>query len=96
MSKANWLSHFPAAAARTVLALGVVVTLGTLDAATPVHAQGAWCAQYSTDSGGTNCGFYTFQQCQEAVSGVGGFCSPSPYDASNWPANRRRALRQNW
>ena len=94
MSKANWLSHVPAAAARTVLALGVVVTLGTLDAATPVHAQGAWCAQYGGMDGGTNCGFYTFKQCQEAISGVGGSCVPSPYVASNWSQQRRRAPRR--
>jgi hypothetical protein len=51
-----------------------------LAAASPAAAQGAWCAQYSGSHGGaTNCGFYTLQQCQWAVSGVGGFCSPSPY-----------------
>jgi hypothetical protein len=25
-------------------------------------------------AGGTNCGFTTFQQCLETVSGIGGFC----------------------
>jgi hypothetical protein len=34
----------------------------------------AWCAHYN-DNGGTNCGFYTYQQCQAAVSGVGGYCA---------------------
>jgi Protein of unknown function (DUF3551) len=31
-----------------------------------------WCAQY--DEGGTNCGFTTLSQCNEALSGNGGFC----------------------
>jgi hypothetical protein len=31
-----------------------------------------WCANYV--NGTTNCGFYTFQQCLAAVSGVGGSC----------------------
>ena len=33
-----------------------------------------WCAQYGGRSGGTNCGFVTWEQCRAAVSGVGGFC----------------------
>jgi hypothetical protein len=33
-----------------------------------------WCANYV--NGTTNCGFYTFQQCLAAVSGVGGSCEP--------------------
>jgi hypothetical protein len=35
-----------------------------------------WCAQYSGGraGGGTNCGFFTWNQCMATVSGVGGFC----------------------
>jgi hypothetical protein len=34
-----------------------------------------WCAQYGgTPSGPTNCGFVTFQQCLDTISGIGGFC----------------------
>jgi Protein of unknown function (DUF3551) len=35
-----------------------------------------WCALYSGGRGGgaTNCGFTTFQQCLDTVSGIGGFC----------------------
>ena len=35
-----------------------------------------WCAEYGggRGGGGTNCGFVTFQQCQAAISGLGGFC----------------------
>jgi hypothetical protein len=32
-----------------------------------------WCAYYGR-FGGTNCGFTTFQQCLNTVSGIGGFC----------------------
>ena len=64
--------------ARAALAFAAVATVAVLEA-TPASAQGAWCAQYSGRGGSTNCGFYTWQQCQWAVSGVGGFCSPSPY-----------------
>jgi hypothetical protein len=38
-----------------------------------------WCAYYSGGrfggGGGTNCGFTTFQQCLDTVSGIGGFCA---------------------
>ena len=43
--------------------------------ATAAQAQNyPWCADYS-GKGGTNCGFSTFQQCQENVRGIGGFCN---------------------
>jgi hypothetical protein len=33
-----------------------------------------WCANYG-GQGGRNCGFHSFEQCQAAISGNGGFCS---------------------
>ena len=38
-----------------------------------------WCAVYR--SGSENCGFYTQAQCSANVSGIGGFCRMSQYDA---------------
>ncbi len=42
----------------------------------PADAQNyPWCAQYGpTPSAPTNCGFVTFQQCLDTISGIGGFC----------------------
>ena len=34
-----------------------------------------WCANYGDANGGRNCGFHSYQQCQAAVSGTGGFCT---------------------
>jgi hypothetical protein len=48
-----------------------------------------WCANYAPDNG-TNCGFYTIEQCRAAISGVGGHCTPNP---SETPAARRRNSR---
>ena len=56
-----------------MLGIGVcVVGLGTR-----AEAQNyPWCAYYSgKGAGGTNCGFTTFQQCLDTVSGIGGFCN---------------------
>ncbi len=40
-----------------------------------VHADGAWCARDTR--GGTNCGFYTYAQCQANIRGIGGSCDPN-------------------
>ena len=63
---------------RTMLMLaGIVAATLTLGVRPGSAQQGSWCAMYSGD-GGTNCYFYTFDQCRAAVSGVGGSCSPNP------------------
>jgi len=36
-----------------------------------------WCAYYSGRSGGTNCGFMTFQQCMDTARGLGSNCQPN-------------------
>jgi len=41
-----------------------------------------WCANYGggfDDGGFQNCYFMTLEQCQAAVSGVGGYCSPNQF-----------------
>jgi Protein of unknown function (DUF3551) len=43
----------------------------------PAAADGAWCAYYE-DSGGTDCGFATWQECEADISGNGGYCAPNP------------------
>jgi len=44
----------------------------------PAEAQNyPWCAIYGTGFEGTNCGFTTFQQCLNTVTGIGGFCEPN-------------------
>lgn len=41
-----------------------------------------WCAYYDMGGfgggGATNCGFATWQQCQAAISGIGGSCGANP------------------
>jgi hypothetical protein len=48
--------------------------------APPIHAQGQilYCAEYS-DGSSPKCDFYTLQQCDESISGVGGVCINNPY-----------------
>jgi hypothetical protein len=52
-----------------------------------------WCAQYSGGGGGTNCGFYSFQQCMAAISGNGGFCTQNQFENPYWGGRARRRER---
>jgi Protein of unknown function (DUF3551) len=52
--------------------LALVVLAALSFSSIAAHA-GSWCAHYR--NGGNNCGFHSFEQCQAAVSGVGGFCT---------------------
>ena len=66
------------------LTLGLAFTLGGTGAA----RAGAWCAWY--DPYTYNCGFNTFQQCQETVLGAGGYCARNV----NEPQTPRPSRRQ--
>ena len=60
------------------------------------RADGTWCASYSGGSGGTNCGFYSFEQCRATVSGIGGFCQPNPFSGSGAAREPRRRSRREY
>jgi hypothetical protein len=54
-----------------------------------------WCAYYTGSFGGTNCGFTTFQQCLDTVSGIGGFCELNNlYQPPSGPHRLTRASRR--
>jgi hypothetical protein len=64
--------------------MAALVTMPVLLMQTPANAlpcdNTRWCAQYSgRGGGGTNCGFFTLQQCRATVSGIGGFCVPNQF-----------------
>jgi hypothetical protein len=55
-----------------------------------------WCAHYSgRGGGGTNCGFYSFQQCMATVSGIGGYCARNQFE-SQPQGQRRRNQRRDY
>ena len=61
---------------RTML-LAVATAAATMALSAPAMAQSPlypWCAQYEE---GTNCGFTSLSQCQQALSGNGGSCEPN-------------------
>ena len=53
-----------------------------------------WCANYGgRGGGGTNCGFYSFQQCIAAVSGTGGFCTQNYAETQGSGSKPRKRYR---
>jgi hypothetical protein len=67
----------------------VAITFAALFLSTiGAHADGTWCANYGGGNG-TNCGFYSFEQCQAALSGNGGFCMRNPFSPSAAEPRRR-------
>jgi hypothetical protein len=68
----------------------VVITFAPMSLSTVgAHADGTWCAHYGSPGGGTNCGFYSFEQCQATVSGIGGFCNRNPFSGYAGTPQRR-------
>jgi Protein of unknown function (DUF3551) len=73
--------------------------IGLAGAAAAAQAQNyPWCADYGEEMGGTsNCGFSTFEQCQAALSGNGGFCNRNtqyvPSSSAPGTEQRRRHRR---
>ena len=66
---------------RSLLLLAALLPLAA-PSAQANEPQPPWCAVYgggSDGGGGTNCGFFTLQQCRETISGMGGFCEPNPF-----------------
>jgi hypothetical protein len=65
--------------------LGTAVLLGLALSPLPGPAAHAdpykWCAVYGgrDGDGGTNCGFVTYKQCLDTISGIGGWCEPNPF-----------------
>ncbi len=61
----------------------VAVIFAALSLSTTGVQAAPWCADYSGRAGGTNCGFYSFEQCRATVSGIGGFCRTNSFEAGS-------------
>jgi len=75
--------------------LVMLAALATIDAGSSNAQAGAWCAKYF-GHGGTNCGFYTYAQCQVTVSGIGGYCEPNLLEGPRYYEEPRRYRRYRY
>ena len=75
----------------------VLATIAAAMASTSAaHAdQYKWCAVYGGDrgDGGTNCGFLTYKQCMDTISGTGGYCTPNQFYTGTETQVRKRKKR---
>ena len=87
----GWQTVAEEACMRAIPIAAITLFLSTIGA----HADGTWCAQYGSRGGGTNCGFYSFQQCEEARSGNGGFCYQNPFSAYGYAGQPQRRYQRD-
>ena len=66
------------------------ISVAVIGIGTRAEAQNyPWCAHLGTGFESTNCGFTTFQQCMDTVSGIGGFCQPN-YQLPSGPRSLKK------
>jgi hypothetical protein len=64
----------------TLCIAAATAVLGSRNAATADTRRPApWCAYLGGESGGYDCGYYTFEQCMETARGLGNYCVPNPW-----------------
>lgn len=65
---------------RAVLAVvAALIVAAVIDARAGAAHAAPWCANYVAGLG-TNCGFYSYEQCRDTVRGIGGSCTPNLWE----------------
>ena len=84
----------PSTVWRIALALGAIVLgAGLISACSnPSRYRAPWCTNFG-DSGVNECSSSTFEQCQAAISGVGGLCTMNPSYSNDGTRPRRSVPR---
>ncbi|MBK5958621.1 hypothetical protein CCR97_10425 [Rhodoplanes elegans] len=80
----------------SLAALGAAVAFVPSPASAQTGPIYPWCAQYGGRSGATNCYFANLWQCQQAISGNGGWCYRNPFSAQASEPRDRRRTRQDY
>jgi hypothetical protein len=78
-----------------IIPIAAITFAGLLVSSIGAHA-GTWCSQYGggRSGGGMNCGFYSFDQCQANVRGIGGFCIQNPFSAYGYAGRQTQRRYQ--
>jgi hypothetical protein len=84
--------------ARAIVLAAAATAIFAVGGAAPARADAPFCSEnYSRAGQGRVCAYYTFEQCLEATSGVGGSCSANawfqPREAYKTAPRRHRARR---
>ncbi len=61
------------------------ILLATLVLGTDAASAAPWCTEYGGGrGGGSNCGFYSFEQCMANAWGNGSFCRRNAFEDPYW------------
>lgn len=82
---------------RAAMLAAAAVAIFAAGGAAPARADGLpFCVENNTITGmGRQCIFYTFQDCVDYRSGVGGSCFENPWYQPLQPAPRRHRVRRS-
>jgi hypothetical protein len=80
--------------AMRVIPIPAITVAGLLLSSIGAHADGTWCVQYGVQGGATNCGFYSFSQCEATRSGNGGRCYQNPFSSYGYAGQPQRRYRR--
>jgi hypothetical protein len=84
---------------RSTLVLALALLAGIAPRAAKAEIYRPWCAQYyDSNSGATNCGFISYEQCMATARGAGAWCVQNPWylaygDGSKKPRKSTRTTR---
>ncbi len=81
---------------RVLMLAATAVAIFAVGGAAPARADAPFCSEnYSRTGLGRVCAYYTYEQCREATSGVGGSCSANAWYQPVEPAPRRHRARKH-
>lgn len=80
---------------RAAMLAAAAIAIVAAGGSAPARADGLpFCVENYTRTGpGRSCSFYTFQQCVDYTSGIGGTCAANPWYQPYDPAPRRHRAR---
>jgi hypothetical protein len=79
---------------RTVFLFLGIFAVATLVGARAEAQNYPWCSIYT--GGSSNCGFSTYKQCMDNVSGIGGFCQENDTYKPTGPVSGRHKSQRHY
>ena len=92
------IGEFDVYAEEFMRTIAIAILFATLSLCADGAQAAPWCAQYGGGKGGgTNCGFYSFNQCMAALWGNGGFCTQNQFENPYWTGrSAQRRYRRDY
>jgi hypothetical protein len=89
-------ASLPAEAFMRAIPIAAITLLALSSSAIEAGAAGTWCAHLAVPPGSVRCSFFSLEQCQATVWGIGGFCTPNAFAAYRTAREPRRRYRRHY